>query len=245
MTPAPTLQELIEAVRADAPGPDPLLQLTQASTLVGQLEEVSDAVLGHFVDQCRRAGHSWTHISEALGVSRQAAHKRFTGPGPAGAPNWERFTPRARAALQGAAEEAAALGHGFVGTEHLLLALFSPPEALAAHVLAEAGITHEACRAEVRDLIGEVSIPPGPAGERPYTARALEVLRGAVEEALALGHNYIGTEHLLLALFRDPSSAAARALARLGATREDVVARVTTRLSAITGGKGGSQTPGR
>jgi hypothetical protein len=240
MTPAPSLQDLIDAVRADAAAPEPLLQLTQASAMVGQLEEVGDAVLGHFVDQCRRAGHSWTQISEALGVSRQAAHKRFTGPGPAGAPSWERFTPRARAAVQGAADEAAALGHGFVGTEHLLLALFAPPEALGAQVLAEAGLTHEKCRAELRKLIGEVPVPPGPAGERPYTARALEALRGAVEEALALGHNYVGTEHLLLALFRDPSSVAAQALAGLGATRADLVARVTTRLSAITARKAGA-----
>jgi hypothetical protein len=236
MTPAPTLQELIDAVRADAPG-TALEQLAQASAMVGQLEEVGDSVLGHFVDQCRRAGHSWAQISEALGVSRQAAHKRFTGPG--SAPGWERFTPRARAALQRASEEAAALGHGWVGTEHLLLALFGPPEALAARVLAGAGITHDACRAEVGRLIGTTTLPPGPAGERAYTPRAIEVLRGTVEEALLLGHNYVGTEHLLLALFRDPGTAAARTLAALGVTREDVVARITDLLAALTAKKAG------
>lgn len=236
MPPAPTLQELIDAVKADAGGPEPLLQLAQASSMVGQLEEVGDAVLGHFVDQCRRSGSSWAQISEALGVSRQAAHKRFTGPG--SAPSWERFTPRARSAMQRAAEEAEALGHGFVGTEHLLLALFSPPEALATQVLADTGITRDACLGQVRALIGTASLPPGPHGERPFTPRAIETLRAAVEEALGLGHNYIGTEHLLLALFRDPGSVAGRSLAVLGATREDVVARVSAKLASITGKKG-------
>jgi hypothetical protein len=78
MTPAPTLQELIETVERDAPSADLLDLLATASSTVAQLEEVGDAVLGHFVDRCRRNGHSWTEISGALGVSKQAAHKRFS-----------------------------------------------------------------------------------------------------------------------------------------------------------------------
>src|SRR5580704_12040280 len=123
MTPAPSLQALIETVRADAGDGDALAQLAQASRTVGDLEELSDALLGHFVDRCRHAGHSWSEISSALGVSKQAAHKRFSP----GAPTFERFTQRARSVLLGAAGEAHAGGAPSVGTEHLLLALFRPP----------------------------------------------------------------------------------------------------------------------
>src|ERR1700679_960763 len=124
MTPSPTLQALIDAVKADAPGDDPLVRLTQASRTAADLEQVGDALLGHFVDQCRRSGHSWSEISNALGVSKQAAHKRFT----LEAPTFERFTDRARSVLRQSETEAHRLGHGFVGTEHILLALFEVPE---------------------------------------------------------------------------------------------------------------------
>src|SRR3984885_5528415 len=120
MPPGPTLQELIDGVRADAPAGDPLLQLAQASRTATDLEQTSDALLGHFVDQCRRSGPSWSDISGALGVSKQAAHKRFSFD----VPDVERFTERARTVLARSEEEAHSLGHGFVGTEHLLLALF-------------------------------------------------------------------------------------------------------------------------
>ena len=116
MTPSPTLQELIEGVRTDSPGDEALTQLSQASKTVGDLEEVGDALLGHFVDQCRRGGHSWSEISGALGVSKQAAHKRFTFD----APTFERFTERARTVVSQSEREAHRLGHGCVGTEHIL-----------------------------------------------------------------------------------------------------------------------------
>jgi hypothetical protein len=80
MTSAPGLQELIESVERDASGPGPLDLLATASSTVSQLEETADALLGHFVDRCRRHGHSWSEISTALGVSKQAAHKRFSLP---------------------------------------------------------------------------------------------------------------------------------------------------------------------
>ncbi|HZI37104.1 MAG TPA: hypothetical protein VFF24_02265, partial [Acidimicrobiia bacterium] len=116
MTPAPTLQGLIETVEADAASADPLDLLATASSTVAQLAEVGDAVLGHFVDRCRRNGHSWTEISGALGVTKQAAHKRFSFT----APTLERFTERARRAVDAAAVAARDLRHNFVGTEHLL-----------------------------------------------------------------------------------------------------------------------------
>jgi hypothetical protein len=212
MTPGPTLQELIDGVRADTPGEDALVQLSQASKTVADLEETSDALLGHFVDQCRRSGHSWSEISGALGVSKQAAHKRFS----LDAPNFERFTDRARNVLAQSEEEAHRLGHGFVGTEHLLLALFDSPDGLAAQILGERGITRSMAETQIVTLI-----KPGTAPEErklPFTPRARAVVQDAVHEALQLGHNYVGTEHLLLGLFSDGESVAAKVLVGLGAS---------------------------
>src|SRR5580658_853031 len=149
MTPTPTLQELIDVVRGDALSEDPLLQLSCASKTVTELEQTGDALLGHFVDQCRRSGRSWSEISGALGVSKQAAHKRFTFD----VPVFERFTDRARAVVGKSEVEAHRLGHGFVGTEHLLLALFESPDGSAAQVLSEAGITTSATETQVLALI--------------------------------------------------------------------------------------------
>jgi hypothetical protein len=227
MTPAPTLQELIETVERDAASADPLDLLASASSTVAQLEEVGDAVLGHFVDRCRRHGHSWTEISSALGVSKQAAHKRFSLP----APTLERFTDRARRALDAAAKAALGLGHNFVGTEHLLLGLFAQPEGLAARVLAEVGVDREAVEAKVLEVV--------PRGSEPlldnplYTPRAAMALQGALEEALRLGHNYIGTEHILLSLVRDPHALSARALSDLGVSLESTRTRVVEMVNQI------------
>jgi hypothetical protein len=210
MTPSPTLQALIDGVKTDSPGEEALSQLAQASKTVSDLEQVGDALLGHFVDQCRRSGHSWSEISSALGVSKQAAHKRFT----LDAPTFERFTERARTVLSQTETEAHRLGHGFVGTEHILLALFEVPGGLAMKVLDEIGISKPMVQEKVLELIKRATASEE--GKLPFTPRAMAVLRGAVEEALQLGHNYVGTEHLLLGLFGDEDSIAAKVLEDLG-----------------------------
>ncbi|HSZ36524.1 MAG TPA: Clp protease N-terminal domain-containing protein [Acidimicrobiales bacterium] len=220
MTPGPTLQELIDGVRKDTPGQDALVQLSQASKIAADLEETTDALLGHFVDQCRRSGRSWSEISGALGVSKQAAHKRFS----LETPNFERFTDRARHVLAQSEEEAHRLGHGFVGTEHLLLALFDSPDGVAAQVLGESGITKSMVETQI-----VVRIKPGTESDerkRPFTPRAKTVVRNAVHEALQLGHNYIGTEHILIALFADGDAVAAKVLDELGASKDDARSRI-------------------
>ena len=214
MTPGPTLQELIDGVRSDASGEDPLVHLSQASKTVTDLEQTSDALLGHFVDQCRRSGCSWSEISGALGVSKQAAHKRFS----LDVPSFERFTDRARSVLAQSQEEAQRLGHGFVGTEHLLLALFESPDGVAARVLGEFGITRSMAETQILSLIKRGTTSEQ--GRLPFTPRAKEAVRSAVGEALKLGHNYVGTEHLLLGLFIDGESVAAKVLVGLGANLE-------------------------
>lgn len=227
MTPAPTLQELIDTVRADASGGGALDRLAVASATVAALEATGDALVGYFVDQSRREGHSWTEISAALGVSKQAAHKRFSlVPGPV----LERFTPRARSALEAATDAARALGHPYVGTEHVLLGLFQTSESIAAKVLRKAKVT----RAKIeRAVLAET--PRGSDGsddKRPYTPRAADVMTRAIGEALKLGHNYVGTEHILLALFRDPDSVAAKVLTKLGASHQQFSASVLEELAA-------------
>jgi Clp amino terminal domain, pathogenicity island component len=229
MTPSPSLQALIESVNADASGDDPLIRLSQASETVNDLEQVGDALLGHFVDQCRRSGHSWSEISRALGVSKQAAHKRFTSE----APTFERFTDRARSVLTQSQTEAHRLGHGFVGTEHILLALFEVPQSLALKVLDALGMAKLAVDDKVVGLIKQAAASDD--GQLPFTPRAKGVLRSAAEEALRMGHNYIGTEHLLLGLFVDEDSIAAKVLQELGASESVVRDRTLELLAGYSG----------
>ena len=227
MTPAPGLQELIESVERDAASRDPLDLLATASSTVAQLEEVGDAVLGHFVDRCRRHGRSWSEISTALGVSKQAAHKRFSLP----APTLERFTERARRTVNAAVRSARSLGHDYVGTEHLLLGLFSEPEGLAARVLAEAGVDRATVEAKVLEVVPRRGEPR--LENPPYIPQASLALQGALAEALRLGHNYIGTEHILLALVRGRDTLAGRLLSELGVSQELAQARLLEMIAAL------------
>jgi len=231
MTPAPSLQELIESVEADASSEDALDQLSHASRTAAGLEEASDALLGHFVDRSRRSGHSWTQISAALGVSKQAAHKRFSLPAATFA--FEHFTPRAKAVVHDAAEQARLRARSHVTTGDVLLALFEPAEAVAAQILDEAGVTREACErqlgtAPARKTEGENTDRP------PFAEQAKRVLESAAEEALRLRHNYIGTEHLLLGLYHDPEDPAATALADLGLDYANAKDRLARKLAKLT-----------
>src|SRR3954469_4537779 len=134
MTPGPDLQQLINTIKTDAGSDDELAQLATGAATISELTTTGDAALGFFVDRARGAGKSWVEISAVLGVSKQAAHKRF-------ADSWTaeavlgHYTPRTKAVLDGAKEVARGLNHPFVGTEHLLLALFGQPDALATRVL--------------------------------------------------------------------------------------------------------------
>ena len=230
MTPGPSLHELITTVHAETATDNPLDQLAAASATVAALEEVGDALLGHFVDQCRRRGHSWSEISGSLGVTKQAAHKRFSI---ASSPTADRMTERARTAMRAAVDAARLLGHRYVGTEHVLLGLYEPARGVAAQILVDAGIT----RARVEEQV--LAVAPrhaalGPDEAVPFTPRAAASIEHAISEALTLGHNYVGTEHLLLALFADTDAVAATILLDAGATYDQVRARVIEMLSGYT-----------
>ncbi len=133
---------------------------------------------------------------------------------------FERFTERARQVVVLAQDEARELRHNYIGTEHLLLGLLREEEGLAARVLASLGITVEEVRAQLARIVG-----PGDettTGQIPFTPRAKKVLELALREALSLGHNYIGTEHILLGVVRENEGVGARILLSFGADAETV-----------------------
>jgi hypothetical protein len=130
-------------------------------------------------------------------------------------PLFQRFTEPARRAVTGAQEEAREFGHNYVGTEHLLLGLLRVRDGVAARALESFGVSHEAVQAQVERIIGRG--PGAPRGHVPFTPRSKKVLELALREALQLGHNYIGTEHVLLGLVREGEGVAAQILVRLGA----------------------------
>ena len=127
---------------------------------------------------------------------------------------FERFSSRARHAIVLAQEEARGLDHAHIDTEHILLGLLAEPDSVAAKVLAGAGIDLTRCRDEVIGIVGRGD--SAPRGHIPFTARAKKVLELSLREALALGHNYIGTEHILLGLEREHEGVATRVLTELG-----------------------------
>ena len=241
-TPFPVpLDNLISYVRALRPAADPLGQLAEAVGVAERLEEQSDALIGHFVDQARRSGASWSQIGASMGVSKQAAQKRFV-------PRWDgsdpipegqlfsRFTASAGKVLA----VARAIAHPEpVPAGAVVVALLSEPEGLAAVILHELGVTDEALITAF-GFAGTVLAPGGTPVDADAAALrqiqfaddATELLRGTLKAVLRLGHNYVGTEHLLLgALFTE--GAAATTLTGLGVTVEGVEAGIAAALTRI------------
>lgn len=184
---------------------EPLDQLTDAVLAAEALGEVADHLIGHFVDQARRSGASWTEIGRCMGVTKQAAQKRFVPrtPTDTGAldPNagFSRFTDRARAVIVEAQNRAHAAGNPEILPAHLILGLFADPTGLAARLLAGQGV-------DVTAAAGRVMLPPAVADVPaliPFDTRAKKALELTFRQALRLGHNYVGTEHLLLALYEE------------------------------------------
>lgn len=146
---------------------------------------------------------------------------------------FERFTDRARHVLVLAQEEARGLNHNFIGTEHILLGLIHEGQGVGAKALEVLGVTVDAARARVMETIG-----PGestPTGSPPFTSRAKKVLELSLREAMQLGHNYIGTEHMLLGLVREGEGVAATVLVELGADLERVRQQVIELLAGYQG----------
>ncbi len=146
---------------------------------------------------------------------------------------FERFTDRARRVVVLAQEEARMLNHNYIGTEHILLGLIHEGEGVAAKALESLGISLDAVRAQVEEIIGQGQ--QAPSGHIPFTPRAKKVLELSLREALQLGHNYIGTEHILLGLIREGEGVAAQVLVKLGADLNRVRSTVIQLLSGYQG----------
>ncbi|MFF7854309.1 Clp protease N-terminal domain-containing protein [Streptomyces sp. NPDC007904] len=193
------LDDLIDAIKKVHE--EPLEQLQDAVLAGEHLGEVADHLIGHFVDQARRSGASWTDIGKSMGVTRQAAQKRFVPKESTGLdPNqgFSRYTPRARNTVMAAHNEARSARNAEGLPEHLILGLLAEPLGLAAKAITEQGVTLEAVREAAA-----AALPPAaeePPELVPYGPAAKKVLELTFREALRLGHNYVGTEHILLAL---------------------------------------------
>jgi Clp amino terminal domain, pathogenicity island component len=235
------LDNLITFVKAQHPDGDELEFLSAAVVVGATLNDESDALIGHFVDQARRAGASWSQIGASMGVTKQAAQKRFV-------PKWDgsdlvpegqlfsRFTLRTRDAIM--AGSAAAPG-GRVGAAHIVAGLLTQPEGLAARIVRAAGV-------EDATLLAALGVDAATAqsGGTAAALRAVDyddsakaLLQGTLRAVLRLGHNYVGTEHLLLgALVADGD--AARALESVGLTADVVERGVAEEIARIQAERG-------
>jgi Clp amino terminal domain, pathogenicity island component len=212
---------------------EPLEQLTDAVLAAESLGELSDHLIGHFVDQARRSGASWTEIGKCMGVTKQAAQKRFVPKAEALLdPNagFGRFTPRARNVVVVAQNKAHDAGNNEITPDHLLLALFAEREGLAAKLLAGQGIDADAA-AKAVTLPQKVDDVPSLI---PFNSQAKKVLELTFRQALRLGHNYIGTEHILLALLEAEDGDGP--LHELGVDKDRVESDLVTALESLTNG---------
>ncbi|MFJ1567231.1 Clp protease N-terminal domain-containing protein [Streptomyces erythrochromogenes] len=236
MTNPVRLDDLIEAI--NKVHTDPLEQLSGAVVAAEALGDVADHLIGHFVDQARRSGASWTDIGRSMGVTRQAAQKRFVpkadkeGTG-ALDPNagFGRFTPRARNVVVTAQNEARAAGNTEIRTEHLVLGLIAEADGLAGLVLRAQEVSPDDVRAAAA-----AALPPAqdelPALV-PFDASAKKTLELTFREALRLGHDFVGTEHILLALLELENGEGL--LSGLGLDKAAAEATVNEALAAVLG----------
>jgi Clp amino terminal domain, pathogenicity island component len=255
-SPSPvSLDTLITYVKVQRPGGSPLENLSDAVTVSAQLTDQADSLIGHFVDQARRSGASWSQIGASMGVSKQAAQQRFVPRGPVQGlqmphvpGDFSRFTLRARNVLAAAEDLAQAADVAVIGPEHLAVGLLAEPEGIAAQALAGLGVSAGQLRSAfgLPDLAGPEDAPAGkPAEGGPAAARvplgpgAVATLKGALRAALHLAHNYIGTEHILLGLV-DKEDATAATLDRLGVTRTRVHEQITLLFAEIAASRSGS-----
>jgi hypothetical protein len=233
------LDNLISYVHSFNPDGGPLDNLADAMAVSSRLDDEADALLGHFVDRARRSGASWTEIGSRMGVSKQAARKRFV-------PRWDgsdpipegqlysRFTPRSRNTLLAAGRIAEQAGAQQIDAKQLAAGLLSEPDGLAARIIHGTGLGDE-------QLYAALELTPAPPKlsetmrdlyRLRFDEDAKAALRGTLTAVLRLGHNYVGTEHLLLGiLFAD--GPAAHTLTSVGLTVEVVERALAAELARV------------
>jgi hypothetical protein len=220
-TPVP-LGDLITAI--EKVHDDALDRLSDAMLTAEALHDVGDALIGHFVDQARRSGLSWSAIGNSMGVTKQAAQKRFRDAGATPAPldpqqGFARFTAEARNVVVAAQNAAAGAGNDTITPVHLVIGLVADPSSAAVQALAGQGVTAD----QVREL-AVAALPPAAASVPaliPFDDGARQVLERSFEEALSRDAEDVGTQHVLLALLALEQAAP---LPGLGVTAARVVA---------------------
>lgn len=226
------LDDLIQSVKNQTPGSDALQQLSDAVLVAEQVGEVADHLIGHFVDQARRSGASWTEIGASMGVSKQAAQKRFVPKeffASSGHADFSRFTARARNVVEHAARAARGVNNDQIDTIHLLLGLLGEQDGVAAKIIEKRGAPITEVGRRVSALLpADVDTMPE---NIPFSARSRKALELTVREALRLVHNYVGTEHILLGLLEQGEGPAYELLTELGLTKAIVDEEIDSLLS--------------
>jgi hypothetical protein len=222
------LDQCVEYVERRIPDGAAPARLSEATAVAEHLTELADRLVGHFVDEARRAGASWMQIGQILGVSKQAAQKRFVGNSAGtpphrtwGPPEW--LSEQTATLVRRSAEEAGQLGHGYIEAEHLILAALHDPDSLAVQALHALGTSPEAVRAAL-----VAAIPSGRASRSnqidhiPFTPRAKEML-DARRIAQRHGQRQAGPEHILLNVLGSRKRGPARkTLNQLGVAEKQV-----------------------
>jgi hypothetical protein len=216
-----SLADLIARLDEELPDASDLARISEAHLRAQTLSGLGDQLVGHYVGQAKQAGASWSEIGDAIGVSKQAAQQRH-------APTaFERFTDLNRHAIVLAQEAARTHKHDSIGTEHILLGLLGEPRGLAYEVL----MARTGSEQGIRNAIEEAMPPAGKKALRGHIAfrpESKEAIEQGRRASAGLGHDRVGTEHLLLGLIRTEESRAAQILRNLGFTPDEMHQTIKT-----------------
>jgi hypothetical protein len=222
----PAPDDLIHLVEETSPGADPLQQLTEAVVVSGQISELGDGLVGHFVERARSSGATWEDIGECMGVTKQAAQKRFTPKGRQrrGGFFLTRLAEEARQVVLRAVTHAREAGSSHVGTEHLVLGILDDPECVACRAITALGDSVDEIRSAAQSDTDLDAGGAGGGGHIPFSADSKKVLELALRETIRSGDRRIGTGHILLGILRDEKSPGARVLIDSGISRKAIEA---------------------
>ncbi|MDG4823307.1 Clp protease N-terminal domain-containing protein [Asanoa sp. WMMD1127] len=217
-----SVDDLIIALERDLPDADPVVRVGEARSRARALGDLGDQLIDHFIRAARQSGASWSQIGDAMGVSKQAAQQRGTS-------RFARFTERPAQVVKDAQALARERRDGQVEPEHVLVTLLGATEALAAKLVRALG-ADPAALAET--VTARLPAAPGETATEhvPFSAAAKKLLEETTQSALDLGHNYVGTEHILLGLLRMPETPAGQVLHEAGFSYDRTKQTVETAL---------------
>ncbi|MGW7420143.1 Clp protease N-terminal domain-containing protein [Streptomyces sp. NPDC054813] len=227
-----SLADLIARLDEELPEADALARVSEARLRSQTLSDLGDQLIDHYVSKAKQTGASWTEIGDAIGVTKQAAQQRHTSN------PFERFTNLNRHGIVLAQEAARTHRHDSIGTEHLLLGLLGEPRGLAYEVL----VARTESEQRIRDAIEEAMPPAGQKvlrGHIPFRPESKEVIEQALRASADLGHDWVGTEHMLLGLIRVDESLAAQILRNLGFTSDELHETVEAEIAQRPAARGG------